>query len=184
MKEVKRGSLIFSQDGVLSPELCREIIDRFEADPRKSQSVVGYPPRVDKEVRDTTELGISMLPEWSDIDKIIQTKIADALSELSKSFPGMIREMNDSGYYVLRYKPGSGYTYHCDYNTTSRRQIAFIIYLNTIKRGGRTHFKRSGIKIAPVEGRIAVFPPHWTHEHAGLPPIGGHKYVIVTWACF
>jgi hypothetical protein len=180
MMEVKENSLIYVQDQMLTHEECVDIIRRFEADPRKVASSVGFPPRVDPSVRATDELHISAYPEWKDVDKLIQAIVSALAKEMIKTFPGLnSRNLRDQGYYVLRYRPGAHYAYHCDFNSTSRRQLGFIFYLNTLEEGA-THFDYWGVRIQPIEGRIAFFPPFWTHRHAGLPP-EKDKYVIVTW---
>lgn len=185
MLEIEHNSLIFVEDLVLTADQCLAMITRFEADTRKVPSVVGYPPRIDPTIRDTSELPISKLEEWQDFDTLISEKVTEAVARLAGEFPGLRYDtIHDTGYRILRYLPGAGYTYHHDFNKTQNRQLAFIFYLNTVTEGGETHFSRSGLKVAAVQGRLAVFPPFWTHRHAGLPPIDQNKYVIVAWACF
>ena len=35
--------------------------------------------------------------------------------------------------------------------------------------------------ISPRATRLLVFPPFWTHPHAGLKPISGPKYVMMSY---
>lgn len=180
MKELKENSLIFAADDALLPSQCRQIIDRFEADPRKVHSSVGFPPRIDPSVRDTVELNISAYPEWKDVDRMIHDVVSYWTHRMVAKFPGLnSRKLTDQGYYILRYLPGAQYNYHCDFNSTSRRQLGFIFYLNTVEKGS-THFDYWDVNVEAKEGRLAFFPPFWTHRHAGLPP-EQTKYVIVTW---
>ena len=49
--------------------------------------------------------------------------------------------------------------------------------------GGETAF--IGIdhdtRVQPRAGRLLMFPPMWTHPHAGLPPISNQKYICGTY---
>lgn len=175
------GSKIFFSDDVLPATFCADMIRRFEEDSEKVQSVVGHPPRVDKRIRDTMELAISQLPRWADVDEVMQKIVSEAFLQLARQFPGLRQiKVSDQGYWILRYEPGAQYVKHCDWNSTSRRQLAFILYLNT--SDGGTQF--DSVTVEARQGRLVAFPPFWTHEHAGLPPTKERKYCLVTWLCF
>ena len=71
-----------------------------------------------------------------------------------------------------------------DYST-SRRFLAFFIYLNDVDKGGETEFiniTKPGTYmpylIQPKRGQLLMFPPMWPWPHAGLKPISGMKYLI------
>jgi hypothetical protein len=59
----------------------------------------------------------------------------------------------------------------------SRRFITAILYLND-SGGGETVFPGLDVRVAPVPGRLVVFPPLWTFPHAGLPPRDRPKYIL------
>jgi len=68
---------------------------------------------------------------------------------------------------------------------TSRRFLAFFIYLNDVDEGGETEFiniNKPGtyipLKIEPRRGRLLMFPPLWMYYHAGLKPVSNNKYLI------
>ena len=68
---------------------------------------------------------------------------------------------------------------------TSRRFLAFFIYLNDVDEGGETQFvqlKKPGthipLMIKPQQGRLLMFPPQWMYYHAGLKPVSNSKYLI------
>ena len=68
---------------------------------------------------------------------------------------------------------------------TSRRFLAFFIYLNDVEEGGETQFMnlhKPGTyipyMIQPKRGRLLMFPPTWQYYHAGLKPISGKKYLL------
>ena len=68
---------------------------------------------------------------------------------------------------------------------TSRRFLAFFIYLNDVDEGGETEFvgfNKEGTyipyKIQPKRGRLLMFPPMWPWLHAGHKPVSNKKYLI------
>ena len=42
-------------------------------------------------------------------------------------------------------------------------------------------FPKPNIWVKPRAGRLLVFPPFWTHPHAGLKPLSGPKYVMMSY---
>lgn len=76
------------------------------------------------------------------------------------------------GYNILRYKPGEAYhAVHSDAGpggSTAYRHLTFTMFLNTLPSGGELEFPEQGIKVAPVEGRAAIFPAAWLYAHRSL----------------
>jgi hypothetical protein len=60
------------------------------------------------------------------------------------------------------------------------RFLNILFYLNDVEEGGETefYFADKNVKVKPKTGRVVVFPPFWTHIHAGLRPISGTKYIM------
>ena len=50
--------------------------------------------------------------------------------------------------------------------------------------GGATDFPLQDISIQPVEGKLVLFPPFWTHPHRAAIVEQGTKYIATTWICF
>ncbi|HIL26533.1 MAG TPA: 2OG-Fe(II) oxygenase [Nitrospinaceae bacterium] len=86
----------------------------------------------------------------------------------------MQRYVDDEGYYAWHYETHEG--------SMSRRQMAFMWYLNDVTEGGETEFHANGLKLEPKAGTLAIFPAFWTHLHRGNPPSKGQKkYIITGW---
>jgi hypothetical protein len=51
------------------------------------------------------------------------------------------------------------------------------MYLND-NIGGHTYFPSMDIEIECKKGSCVMFPPMWTHIHAGARPIIAPKYII------
>ena len=63
------------------------------------------------------------------------------------------------------------------------RFLSFLFYLNDDFAGGQTHFLGYDA-VQPKKGRVCIFPPYWTHPHAGLPVTEGTKYIMSTYLHF
>lgn len=64
---------------------------------------------------------------------------------------------------------------------SSRRFLAFLVYLNDIEVGGETNFIGIDKHIKPKCGRMVVFPPVWMIPHEGKPTISHDKYILSTY---
>ncbi len=189
MKEIKRYSFIYEIENALSPETCREMIRRFEAN--KDQQ---YPGRIgqiqveERNIKKSTDLRISGRPDWRDIDKILVESLADAFNKFGQMFPFFAaNSFKDMGYNMQRTLPGEYYHWHVDGGpgVFSQRQLVAIWYLNDVEGpGGETEFLFQEVKIKPVEGKLVLFPPFWTHDHRGVTLEKGVKYIATTWICF
>ena len=62
---------------------------------------------------------------------------------------------------------------------SARRFLVMFFYLNDVDEGGETAFIGidHDIRVKPKAGSMLMFPPMWTHPHAGLPPISNPKYI-------
>jgi hypothetical protein len=90
---------------------------------------------------------------------------------------------------IKRYLPNDydRFDPHVDVMTheTSRRFLAFFIYLNDVEEGGETEFinlNKEGTylpyKVTPKRGRLLMFPPMWPWYHAGRKSVSGKKYLL------
>lgn len=101
------------------------------------------------------------------------------LTDLSKHF---ITEVK-----VQRTVIGGGYhLWHCESDNalTSRRLLAYTIYLNDVEEGGETEFLYYHKRIKAKKGTIVLFPTGFTHTHRGNPPLSNTKYIATGWIEF
>ena len=90
---------------------------------------------------------------------------------------------------ILRYAPGQQYRRHYDWTgEPNYRALTALAYLNQGYGGGETEFHRAGLKVRGELGDVLVFRnarPDGSldplTEHAGLPVIGGTKYLATRW---
>lgn len=200
MTTITTDPYIMVRDGVLPPEFCKHIIEKFEKDSRKSDGVTGE--GVNKIIKDSIDLNITPCPEWSHEDGIISNSLTnlfldyvDHVNEhivvynrttndatyISVCDTGSGRDQVDSGYQIQKTQPGCGYIWHNDFELNPQygiRHLTFIFYLNDVEEGWTQFY--NGDQVQPVTGRAMIFPATWTYLHQGYPP-KQTKYICTGW---
>ncbi|MHB1566798.1 MAG: 2OG-Fe(II) oxygenase family protein [Acidiferrobacter sp.] len=189
LKEVKPHSFIYEIDQALAPDICREMIRRYEGNPEQQ-----YPGRIGQneanapEIKRSTDLRISGRKDWQDIDAQLVRSLASAFNACAEMFPYFAaNSFKDMGYNMQRTGVGEYYHWHVDAGPGAflQRQLVAIWYLNDVDGpGGETEFAAQQVKIVPREGTLILFPPFWTHCHRGVTLDRGIKYIATTWVCF
>lgn len=174
-------------DNALDAAVCREIVDRFEKDPRRTIGKVSgnQGPEVDLKGKQTTEL---ILPDdgWGDIKAALNKNLVEMLQAYTKDVKFLAgsdhRELYIEPLRVKKYDIGGQFSWHIDNNSAQNhsRVLAAQWYFNDVAEGGRTEFEDQKMGIDCREGRIAFFPVGWTYRHRGAPPVSGPKYVCTT----
>lgn len=188
--------MILEFENVLSPELCKEIIQRFELDDRKEEGVT-YGGKVEDHVKKSMDLPFNFLPEWNDIKHRIfenmHMYIKRFLDEINKKqlVPEEIIYCRALGHIetpwtnIQRTDKDGFFDWHIDYNLNEQRLLAFIYYLNTLDEddGGETEFY-DGTKIRPKEGKLIMFPTDIVHFHRGcVVKTEKSKYIVTGFIC-
>jgi hypothetical protein len=189
IREVKPLSFIYEVADALPPDVCLEAIRRFEA--RADQHYagrMGQAGEVAPDVKRSTDLRISGREDWRDIDRTLARQLVATFNEFAREFPFFAaNSFKDIGYNLQRTLPGEYYHWHVDSGPGpfSERQLVAIWYLNDVSGpGGETEFPLQGVTIRPVQGKLILFPPFWTHVHRGVALEKGVKYIATTWICF
>ena len=86
---------------------------------------------------------------------------------------------------IQKYLPSEGYfATHCENQgscDTTRRMLAWMVYLNTVTDGGETEFPCQGVKFQPHCGDVLIWPAYWTHPHHGLTSPSQEKIIMTGW---
>jgi hypothetical protein len=185
------GDSIFYVKELLSPDLCGAIIEEYGRDQRKHRgyAVSGRSDsRSLDEVKVSTDLGIEPEGVWAGMYAALHSAVSDAVSSLAAQFPPLqVFPLRCTGYKVQHYKRNEG---HFDWHFDAlgpgawERQLAMVIYLNSVHDGGETCFHRQNLQIKPVAGDAVFFPTFWTHMHRGEIPRSEDKYIISSFVCF
>ena len=178
-------------DDVIDADSCNTLIGKFEAAEEDQYEEVRQVER-DKAIA-FTQINLVNNEDWASVQKgmleVFQDYIMAYINDCKiapKQWP------QTYGYEAIRIKRYLNNDYdrfdpHVDVMNyeTSRRLLAFFIYLNDVDEGGETeflHMTKPGtyipLKIEPRRGRLLMFPPMWMYYHAGLKPVSNNKYLI------
>ena len=187
-------NLIWTKPNSLSADFCQHMIDKFDKSLYKRAGTFGD-DTLDKSFKDTTELGVTLNPNWVEEDHVLFDAVQNGLDEYESYLrnidvqcvphPFAYFNQQDRGYKIQKYDANSiGYKWHNDFSIESdfgTRVYVFMWYLNSIdkKYGGSTDFF-DGTSIQPECGTLVFFPATWTYVHRGRPT-KTEKYIVNGW---
>lgn len=185
------SEFIYEIENNLPSEVCKDIIERFEKDPRKFPGLMGL-NRLDETIKKSTDLRISLSLEWKDIDNILYNCLKKGLDEyiqyimnkmsnnINLTIMPFNTQLKDTGYQLQRSSVGGFYVWHHDYRyeNNKKRLLTYIWYLNTLNPddGGTTDFMCDK-SVKPIEGKLVFFPATWTYVHRGGIVTNNIKYI-------
>jgi hypothetical protein len=191
MEIVHAVEYIYYVKELLSKESCRRIIDNYARDPRKRRGhTLGGrgKKRLQNEVKVSTDLEIVPGGAWTEAFSELNLAVNAALKTVVAQVPSLqIWPLSWTGYKIQHYTRHEGhFKWHFDAlgPGTWDRQMAMVIYLNSVADGGETCFHRQNLKFKPVAGDAVIFPTFWTHAHCGEIPRSGDKYIISSFISF
>ena len=191
MQIVPAADCIFHVTELLSKDLCHTIIENYERDPRKHPGYTvgsrGERKSYD-DVKISTDLGIEKEGVWTAIHDELHLAVSHVVLSIAAQFPSLqVWPLRCSGYKIQHYKKNEGhFKWHFDALGPGAwdRQLAVVVYLNSIAAGGETCFYRQNLKVRPVAGDAVLFPTFWTHMHCGEVPRSEDKYIISSFVSF
>jgi prolyl 4-hydroxylase len=90
--------------------------------------------------------------------------------------------------HIQYYEPYEGYraihTERDGNDSTMKRHLVFMTYLDTVEDGGGTEFIYQRHKCKAVKGKTLIWPADWTHTHRGLVSPTEDKHIITGWYSF
>jgi hypothetical protein len=191
MEILARSDNIFYVRDLISLDLCRRCIELYERDPRKhpgQTTKANGEGHSEPELKLSTDLDLATDGIWTAVFAELHAAVTSATHSIAAQFPSLeIHPLQCTGYKIQHYKKNQGhFKWHFDALGPNGwdRQLAIIIYLNTVADGGETAFYRQNLKIKPVATDALFFPPFWTHMHCGETPRSDDKYIISTFIRF
>ena len=182
---------IFYVKDLITQDLCHRCIETYERDPRKHPGYTTSPGgerQSEVEVKVSTDLDVETDGLWAPVFVELHAAVTTVIQSILAQFSALqVAPLQCTGYKIQHYKKNAGhFTWHFDALGPGgwERQLAMIIYLNSVEDGGETCFHRQGLKIKPVAGNALFFPPFWTHMHCGEVPRSGDKYIISSFSRF
>ncbi|MFP3566770.1 2OG-Fe(II) oxygenase [Paraburkholderia sp. SIMBA_030] len=185
----ERPQLIVFAD-VLSPDECREMIERSRHRLKRSTTVN---PETGKEdvIRNRTSEGIWFQRGEDAFIERIDRRVSSLMNWPVE---------NGEGLQVLHYNTDGEYQPHFDYFPPDQpgsavhtaqggqRVATLIVYLNDVADGGETIFPEAGFSVAAKQGG-AVYFRYMNGQrqldpltlHGGAPVLGGDKWIMTKW---
>jgi hypothetical protein len=182
---------IFYVKELLSQELCQTIISNYQRDTRSHPGyIIGG--RGEKELQDYVKVSLDLVIDqggaWAEVFEELNRAVNGALQQITAEVPSLqIWPLWWTGYKIQHYKKNEGqFKWHFDAigPGTWERQLAMVIYLNSVQEGGETCFHRQNLEIKPIAGDALMFPTFWTHAHCGQIPLSEDKYIISSFVSF
>jgi len=191
MQIVPAPESIFYVKELLSKELCQAIITNYERDSRRQPGCV-LRGQGEKELQDEIKVSMDLVitedGEWTAAFEELNRGVNAALQQIVAQVPALqIWPLWWTGYKIQHYKKNEGhFKWHFDAigPGTWERQLAMIIYLNSVQEGGETCFHRQDLQVKPIAGDAVFFPTFWTHAHCGQIPLSDDKYIISSFISF
>ncbi|MBS35449.1 MAG: hypothetical protein CMO26_05935 [Thiotrichales bacterium] len=171
-------------DNHLSPEICEEAIERFEAAKDKFPGLILRADgnlAVEPSKKRTMEFIIENDPSWQRVENHLQQHYVACVNEYAQEFPhlgGVVGNLFSEPFRIKKYQPGDFFDWHIDCGGKNfSRVIAIQFYFNTVQDGGETEFQFQDLNVESVQGRVVIFPTIWTYYHRGSPVRSNPKYI-------
>jgi len=191
MEILVAGDCIFYVKGLLTEDLCRTAIENYQRDPRRHPGYTVGSRGENKsydEVKVSTDLGIDSEGVWTAIHEQLHQTVSRVVLSIAAQFPSLrVWPLRTTGYKIQHYKRNEGhFKWHFDALGPGawERQLALVIFLNSVAEGGETSFHRHNLRVRPVAGDALLFPTFWTHMHCGEIPRSEDKYIVSSFVCF
>jgi hypothetical protein len=177
---MNKDNLIRVFPKVFSAELCDKLIKKFEEAPASQKH------RVNGQGVHFTHLNFRE-SKWEEE----QSELVKLYVEIAKEYSKNVGITNEwpmkyalEDIRLKKYMPNDHDEFqpHVDVgdNKNCTRFLAYFVYLND-NAGGSTVFPKLNYEAKCKKGDMLVFPPLWTHSHAGLKPKDKPKYICGTY---
>tara|TARA_B100000287_G_scaffold390958_1_gene402269 strand:- start:2404 stop:3018 length:615 start_codon:yes stop_codon:yes gene_type:complete len=169
----------------IDPEICDGLIQLFKDNKKRhKQGVIGGPWNVNKEKKNSIDLGIHPAydePRFMAYRNAL-AKCTGLYQEIYPEVKGFNKFGMIEGANIQYYPPGGGYfAEHCERTSMmENRCLVWMTYLNDVSKGG-THFKYQNISVPANKGLTIIWPTDFTHIHRGVISKTQEKYIITGW---
>lgn len=176
-------------NNVLDPRTCSDILMEYSDTSEWAQAKVGAEEVERPDIRGAYSLGMSQPnviernPETRRaLDKIVFERVNAALNFYRSKMPFQDIPVGvDSGYDLLMYSEGRGYSQHVDSFTQIPRALSCSLLLNTDFEGAEFCFFDGKYVLKPTLGSALFFPSNFQYPHQVNLVTKGTRYSIVTW---
>src|SRR5262245_41305733 len=188
----------FIGDFTIDPQLCDRLIELHRVCDRRGLSrtgevyISGSTGTVNRDMKDSRDVVLRDVPEAlqneygvGDYQRELQRCTNEYLERFPKlrSIPFGVRESPIIQYY----RPGGGFKVeHFERMSlgTVTRILVWMTFLNDVTDAGGTRFVHQDATFDARKGRTLIWPPDFTHTHAGVVSPTQDKYIITGWFNF
>lgn len=184
--DLRRFVRVYDHD--LDPALCQRMIESFETlgDHHEGN---GRGFRAGLEDSAWTELNVTRVSN-AHFRAQFRAKLDQALARYNQDLHQPIALPNSpktADLILKRYRRGGGEGFQLHFDSiydVANRYLVFLWYLNDVNDGGATYFPELDLRIEARRGRLLMFPPYWTFQHAGEAPRSEDKFILSTYLLF
>lgn len=181
------GKYILYIEDLVPESLCDDIIKEYQNDADWRQSIVGERGEEKPEIRGAKTISMSRsdaIEKNSEIRSALDQKLFEcaskAIHSYAKRFPECVISI-DTGYELLRYDTGFGYSRHTDDFKAEPRVISCSFCLNDEYTGGEFNMLDQGLSFKQKKGSVLMFPSNFMFPHEVAKVTSGTRYSVVTW---
>jgi prolyl 4-hydroxylase len=188
-------NFIFQKKKCLSNFFCEQLISYFETIEHKSPGYVGSSKDefVDRSSKNSLEVSFSIYEDKSPLIICLKQRLEESLTECCDNYYFSFLKNAPSWkicptFNIQKYAPTGGYLKpHCEHGpseSSSKRILAWMIYLNNVTDRGGTRFPSQNITLKPCVGDLYIWPAGFTHLHHGVSSPSQIKYIATGWCAY
>ena len=190
---IKHEQFIGIYEGIYSADFCNRVIKHYED---LKEAGFGHRRDASENIVPLSRDDETVFPASEPVLSISATK--ELCSEFNDVFWGIgyaayaekfgiLKTFDTHSIHCARIQKtviGAGYhVWHCEHGSieTSRRLLAWTLYLNDVEEGGETEYLYQHLRVKPKQGTLVIWPAGFTHVHRGNPPLSNTKYIFTGW---
>jgi hypothetical protein len=167
------------------------LINFYENNPNKTRGRVGV-SEIQKDFKVCSEVNPSFKKDVThSAISSFHTTLDSSCRRLIETYPfigKLYRWKIDDGFNIQVYAPSEAFHIeHCEHgadDTSNKRILAWMLYLNDVTDKGGTKFPHQNITLRAKKGDLWIWPASWTHSHMGIPSPTQVKCIATGWASY
>lgn len=192
---------IFVWDNAIEEAYCEDLVSMIdnkigvallERPEQSNRTTEGGITFSDNKKRLDTSLLLENYGSLTPARNLILKTLEQCLLEMSDAFPECgspyINQCEPIVCKMQKTPPGGGFCqWHFEQGGTdslSRRWGVWMLYLNTVEKGGKTDFPNQEMSVKPEAGKMVIWPAAYTHPHRSAPDLGEDKYIVTGWLVY
>ena len=196
VKERKKNENFIREYKMPDAYKCQKVIEWFEKNKELQHEGItmgallkgtGAPDKVEK---DSTDISISFQKAYANSEFVAPLNFLwECVQNYMTDFVEIQKQVFESmDFNVQKYTAPHGgfHLFHHERGgvDSSRRNLVWMMYLNTVEDGGETEFKYLNTKVKPEQGKVVIWPTDFPHTHRGIPSKTEDKYILTGWYRF